>query len=463
MLRLLITFLAYTAIQLFQPLAAEAVSLVDIEGAIGPAQSDYVVRAIDTANRRGDEAVVLRINTPGGLDSSMREIIQRILASEIPVIGYVAPQGARAASAGTYILYASHIAAMAPATNLGAATPVQIGGMPTLPTPDTKKEPPKSEEQAPENDQQKTQPQDSTASSAGSAMENKLINDARAYISGLAELRGRNQEWAEKAVTEGATLTASQALKKNVINLMANDMDALLKGISGLTVATSSGQKTLSTANANVQVIAPDWRTRFLGVITNPSVAYILLMVGIYGLVLEFSNPGIGAGGVVGGISLFLALYALQMLPISYSALSLILLGLGLMAAEAMSPSFGILGFGGIIAFIFGSIMLMDTDIPGFQIALPIILAVTAASAGLLIFVLGLLFKTRHQAVVSGLGTFVGETATVVGAKENGAMVKIHGELWRVHCDQPLVAGDRVRITQASGLVLEACKEENPP
>src|SRR5690606_38552891 len=205
MLRLLITFLAYTAIQLFQPLAAEAVSLVDIEGAIGPAQSDYVVRAIDTANRRGDEAVVLRINTPGGLDSSMREIIQRILASEIPVIGYVAPQGARAASAGTYILYASHIAAMAPATKLGAATPVQIGGMPTLPTPDTKKEPPQSEEQAPENDQQKTQPQDSTASSAGSAMENKLINDARAYISGLAELRGRNQEWAEKAVTEGAT------------------------------------------------------------------------------------------------------------------------------------------------------------------------------------------------------------------------------------------------------------------
>lgn len=195
-------------------------------------------------------------------------------------------------------------------------------------------------------------------------MENKLINDARAYISGLAELRGRNQQWAEKAVTEGATLTASQALKENVIDLVAEDVPALLQGISGSTVTTSTGQKTLNTANASVAVIAPDWRTRFLGIITNPSVAYILLMVGIYGLVLEFSNPGIGAGGVVGGISLFLALYALQMLPISYSALGLILLGLGLMTAEALSPSFGILGFGGIVAFLFGSIMLMDTDVP---------------------------------------------------------------------------------------------------
>ncbi|MCK9505360.1 MAG: nodulation protein NfeD [Porticoccaceae bacterium] len=454
MLRLLATLLAFTAIQLSQPLTAGTVSLVDIDGAIGPAQADYVVRAIDTAHDRGDDAIVVRIDTPGGLDGSMREIIQRILASEIPVIGYVAPQGARAASAGTYILYASHIAAMAPATNLGAATPVQIGGMPTLPTSDPKKEQ--------EKEPQKTGAQDSPTSNAGSAMENKLINDARAYISGLAELRGRNQQWAEKAVTEGATLTASQALKENVINLVAEDVPALLQGISGSTVTTSTGQKTLNTANASVAVIAPDWRTRFLGIITNPSVAYILLMVGIYGLVLEFSNPGIGAGGVVGGISLFLALYALQMLPISYSALGLILLGLGLMTAEALSPSFGILGFGGIVAFLFGSIMLMDTDVPGFQIALPVILALTAASAGLLIFVLGLLFKTRRQPVVSGLGTFVGETATVVSARENGAMVKIHGELWQVHCNQPLAAGDRVRITQATGLVLEACKEETP-
>ena len=291
------------------------------------------------------------------------------------------------------------------------------------------------------------------------AMRSKVVNDARAYIRGLAELRGRNAEWAEAAVTEAATLTASRALEKNVIDVVADDVDDLLAQIDGRTVKVGKASVTLATAGATVKQVEPDWRTKFLGVITDPSVAYILLMVGIYGLIMEFSNPGMGAGGIVGAICLFLALYSMQLLPISYSALALLILGLGLMVAEAFSPSFGILGLGGIVAFIVGSIMLMDTDLPGFQIALPLILSLAAVSAGMLILVVGLLLKTRRQPAVSGLGTMVGEEAVVADIRDSGAMVKLHGELWNAHSDQQLSVGDRVRVTSVSGLQLEVTKE----
>lgn len=446
--------------------------IIDIDDTIGPASADHVTRNLREANEQSAVAVILRMNTPGGLDQSMRGIIKEILASDVPVIGYVAPHGSRAASAGTYILYASHIAAMAPATNLGAATPVQMGTPSDLPTADD--DPAESDyhpdeqsdeegESAPGHTSPRRQP-------AASASEQKAINDARAYIRGLAELRNRNAEWAERSVTEAATLSYRQALENNVIDLIAIDEQALLDAIDGRTVTTSSDERTLNTAGATLHQIVPDWRTQFLGVITNPGVAYILMLLGIYGLIIEFSNPGTGIGGIIGGICLLLALHAMQVLPISYTALALILLGLALMAAEAFSPSFDILGIGGVAAFIIGSIMLMDTQMPAFQIALPVILAVAAASAGMMIIVLRMLLRSRHHPVVSGVTTLTGAIGVVMrlsGANDevnithaNKAQVKLHGEIWNAQADHPLQPGDRVRVIAVDGLTLQVEKEE---
>lgn len=430
-------------------LAQQSIWLVDIKGPIGPATADRVTRTLDQAVADSVPAVILRMDTPGGLDQAMRDIIQAILASPVPVIGYVAPSGSRAASAGTYILYAAHVAAMAPATSLGAATPVQIGGGMPLPSPADQPEKPGAGDSKDKADQ---------APDSAQAMRNKVVNDARAYIRGLAELRGRNAEWAERAVTEAATLNAKEALELDVIDVIAEGTDDLLRQVAGREVTTATGTRTLATDQVAVKIIEPDWRSRFLSVVTNPSVAYILLMVGIYGLIFEFSNPGVGAGGIIGGICLFLALYALQLLPISYSALALIVLGVGLMAAEAFTHTFGILGLGGLAAFIVGSIMLIDTDLPAFQIALPVILAVAVVSAGAIVLIFHMLLKTRHQPLVSGLSTLEGQVAEVEQIHHGRAMVRLAGESWQVHCDTPLNPGDRVRVDHAKGLVLEVSK-----
>lgn len=445
-LLLLITALSVTPTEVW---------LIDIDGAIGPATADHVVRNLRDAHEHHAEAVILRMDTPGGLDQAMRDIIQAILASDIPVIGYVAPQGSRAASAGTYLLYASHVAAMAPATNLGAATPVQMGSPGGA--PESGKSPtsdPTDEDTSPEASPHVSAP--------ASASERKAINDARAYIRGLAELRGRNGDWAERAVTEAATLNASEALELNVVDLMAASEQALLAALHGRTVTTASGEHTLNTATASVHTVVPDWRTRFLAIITNPSITYLLILIGIYGLIMEFSNPGTGIGGIVGGICLLLALYAMQVLPISYTALALIVLGLALMVTEALSPSFGILGIGGTVAFLIGSVMLMDTDLPAFQIALPLILAVTAVTAGLTIVVLRMLMRNRHRTVVSGAHTLTG-TAGVVLRSHNGLLqVRVHGEIWNARAHTPLHSGDQVRVTAVEGLTLHVEKEEAP-
>jgi len=444
----LLALLLYSALSFGAPAqsaATRAVWVLDIEGAIGPAVADYLERGMAAANQADAALVVIRMDTPGGLDKSMRQIIQAIIASPVPVASYVSPSGARAASAGTYILYASHIAAMAPGTNLGAATPVQLdgGGMPGQP-------------------QQPSEGDDGSAGEPKTAMEKKVINDATAYIQSLAEMRGRNAEWAAEAVRSAATLTANQARDKNVIDLVADDIPQLLEKLDGVSVETAAGKLTLATAGSNIHRHQPDWHTQFLSVITDPSIAYILLLLGIYGLIFEFSQPGIGLPGILGGICLLVAMYALQVLPISYTGLALMLLGLGLMVAEALNPSFGVLGVGGIIAFAVGSIMLMDTHVPAFQIALPVILGITATSAGLLIMLLGMVWRARHSKLVSGLNTLVGEYARVELIHHGQPFVRLQGERWSVAADEPLAPGDWVHVTGTDGLTLNVIKESPP-
>ncbi len=418
--------------------------LIDVEGAIGPATADHMIRGLEQAAESGAELAILRIDTPGGLDTSMREMVKAVLSSPVPVVGYVAPAGARAASAGTYLLYATHVAAMAPGTNLGAATPVQIGS-PGLPTPGAP--------EGGEGGEPGSPPQP-----GGSAMERKIVNDAEAYIQSLAQLRGRNAEWAAKAVREGASLAAADALAEGVIDLLAESVGDLLRQLHGREVALGSGKLTLETDSLAVYEHPVDWRSEFLAVITDPNIAYILMLVGIYGLIIEFYNPGFGLPGVLGAMCLLLALYAFQVLPISYAGLGLILLGIALMTAEAFAPSFGILGLGGIAAFIVGSVMLMDTELPGYQIAMPMILAVAVFSAALLVVALGLLVRSRRRAVVTGLDHLLGASAPVESVSAGTVWVRLDGELWEARCSEALSPDDTVTVKGIDGLTLDVSK-----
>ena len=355
-----------------QPIAA----VVEIKGSIGPATQDFIERGLRQAQQDNAQLVVLKIDTPGGLSKSMRGIIQAILASPIPVISYVAPSGARAASAGTYILYASHIAAMAPGTNLGAATPVAIG------TPGGSKD-------------------DNQKSSKKSASELKAMNDAKAYIRGLAQLRGRNVKWAERSVSQAESLSAQEALKINVINVIAKNIPTLLKKINGKVVSIDGQDKRLKTTGLSIKVIHADWRTKFLTVITDPSVAYILLMIGFYGLLFEFINPGFIVPGVAGGICLLLALYAFQLLPINYAGLGLIVLGLAFIVGEAFLSSFGALGIGGVIAFVVGSVLLVRSDAPAFGIRWELIAGTAVVTLLFFLVILQMAFRAFQLPTIS--------------------------------------------------------------
>jgi membrane-bound serine protease (ClpP class) len=415
---------------------------ISIDGAIGPAAASYVKESLVKAGERRAEVVVLRLNTPGGLTTSMREIIRDVLASPVPVIGYVAPSGGHAASAGTYILYATHIAAMAPGTNIGAATPVQFGGpIPGLPggTPDKDGKDKKDGERQPE---------------AKDSMTAKATNDAVAFIRSLAELRGRNADWAEKAVREAATLSATAALQAGVIDLVARDQAELLRQVDGRAVEAAGGHaQRLATKDAKLEAIEPGWVSRFLAVITDPNVAFILLMVGIYGLIFEFMSPGAVAPGVVGTICLLLGLYSLNLLPINYAGFALMLIGIGLLTIEAFNPTV-VIGAGGVIAFVLGALMLFRVEAPSYRLSWWVIGITVAVFVGFFLVVLGSLRRARKGPARVGAQAMRGLPAEVLDWSENQGHVFAHGERWQARGAETFKPGDTVEIDNIIDLTL---------
>jgi membrane-bound serine protease (ClpP class) len=446
--------------------SAPIVVVLNVDGAISPGTADYVVRSLKSAAAENAQLVVLKMDTPGGLDTSMRQIIKQIIASPVPVAAFVAPEGARAASAGTYILYASHIAAMAPATNLGAATPIAIGigGVGGQPGPGDQQQ--KGEKDKKGGGQAKSgtaSPAGDEQAAPGSAMEHKQINDASAYIRGLAQMRGRNVEWAEQAVRKAVSLSADEALKLKVIEVIARDVPELLRQLDGRKVNVLGAERTLDMAGARIVTLEPDWRSRVLAVIADPSLAYLLMLGGMAGLFFEFSNPGFVLPGVVGAILLLLALFAFQMLPVNYAGLGLIILGLAFMTGEAFMPSF-VLGIGGIIAFVIGSVMLIDTDILGYGIPWAVIVPVAFASALFIFFVAGMALKARRRPVVSGSEELIGSLGEVLedfDGKDGWA--RVHGENWRIRCRQPLGRGQKIRVVRRDDLIFDVEPEAITP
>ncbi|QEL25314.1 nodulation protein NfeD [Bosea sp. F3-2] len=413
---------------------------IAINGAIGPASARQLKEALSVAAERKAEVLILRLNTPGGLVTSMREMIADILASPVPVIGYVAPAGGHAASAGTYILYAAHVAAMAPGTNLGAATPVQIGGLPSLP-----------------GGEKDTGPggngKDASGRPPGDAMAAKVTNDAVALIRSLAEMRGRNGDWGEKAVREAASLSASAALEQHVIDFVARDTTELLQLADGRTVEVAGKKEVLATKGLAVETLEPGWFIQLLSVITNPNVAIILMMVGIYGIVFEFMSPGAVAPGVVGVTCLVLGLYALDLLPINYTGLALMLLGVAFLIMEAFNPTV-VLGLSGAAAFLLGATMLLQVEGPGFAISWAVIGPAAALTLGLALLAGTYLWAARRNPPRVGGEAMRGLAVDILDWDGGEGHVLALGERWRAKADEPIAPGDSAEVTSVRDLVL---------
>ena len=436
--------------------AEGAATLIELNGPIGPAMSRYIERSLLDAQNQHSPVIIVQMDTPGGLDTSMRDIIKAILASPVPVVSYVAPSGARAASAGTYILYASHLAAMAPATNLGAATPISIGGEPpgAAPPSAAPELPPAPSSTTPPGNSAGANKQPAPAPSPATASERKAVNDAVAYIRGLAQLRARNADWAESAVRGAASLSAEDALAQHVIEIIAKDVPDLLQQLDGRKVQVAQHEVVLHTKGLAVTRIAPDWRARFLMVLTHPTIAYGLLLIGIYGLLLEGYNPGAVLPGVVGALSLILALYAFQLLAVNFAGLALIALGAGLIILEFFMPAFGSLGIGGLAAFVIGSIILFDNHAQGLQVALPVIAGIAISGALVIATIAWLAARARRRPVTTGAEAMIGGLVEVIAEGREQCVVRYGGELWNAQTVSPLHAGQQARIVKVAGLTL---------
>jgi membrane-bound serine protease (ClpP class) len=404
--------------------AVAPVAVIELDGAITPVTSRLLTAAINRAQAEHDQALVVKLNTPGGLESSMRSMVQSILKAEIPVIVYVAPKGARAASAGVFITIAAHVAAMAPATNIGAAHPVAVGGGDT-----------------------------------GKEMGKKIENDAAAFARSLAAERGHNVEWAEKAVRASVSATEREAVKLKVVDLVADSVPDLLAKIDGRTVKTASGNVTLATKDAPVKLIEVGFRDRFLALITDPNIAYILMMVGMLGIFFELQNPGATLPGVIGGISLILAFFAFQSLPINWAGVLLILFGVGLLIAEIKIASHGVLTAGGVVAMILGSFMLYEAPEVGFRVAWTVILPTVGATAGLVIWAVSAGVRAMMRKPVTGSSGMIGRLAVARSALGPEGQVQLDGEIWRAVSDGgAIAAGEQVRVMAVDGLTLKVSR-----
>ena len=413
--------------------------LIDVQGPIGPATMDFLVNSLEKAGTGNTELLIIRLDTPGGLDTSTRGIVKAILNSPVPVATFVAPVGGRAASAGTFILLASHIAAMSPATNVGAATPVSIMEGKTPGSRDK-----------PGRDDKTSEP----ASDSGDAMKHKVVNDAVAYIRGLAGEHGRNAEWAELAVREAASITAEKALEIGVIDLIARDVGDLLKQIDGRKVAVQGREREMHTDSLLIERLEPDWKNQLLSAIASPTIAYLLLLIGIYGLIFEGYNPGAVLPGVIGAICLLIALYAFQMLPVNYAGLALIVLGVILMIAEVIAPSFGALGIGGIIAMVIGSIILIDTDVPGYSVSRALIGSIAIAGSLGMMTIVWFALRARQRPVVSGREQLIGASGTALEGFDREGEVFVHSERWSAITQSPVSENQTIVVTGLEGLTL---------
>lgn len=423
------------------------VLLAEVTGVIGPPASHHVETAIEEAEARNAELLILQLNTPGGLETSMRDIIEDILDSHVPVVGYVAPSGGRAASAGTFILYATHVAAMAPGTNVGAATPVELGGGSPEPIDRNDDESKSGEAEAPTNTD---------------ALSRKAVNDAAAFIRSLSALRGRNAEWAERAVRYGEAISASEALELGAIEIVATDVEDLLRQLDGRTVSMPSGERTLSTQGRLVERVEPSFVTQMLGVLANPNVAFLLMLIGVYGLIYEFASPGSVGPGVLGAVCLVLGLYALNQLPLNYAGLALIVLGVAFMIAEAFTPTFGVLGVGGAIAFLIGGAMLIDTDLPEYRLSWFVIIASAALTGGFVALAMGYTLKTHRRRAVTGREGLIGSRAKVLDWSGGAGHVWAASERWNAQGPEGLAAGSWVRVVGVDSLKLQVTPDNAP-
>ncbi len=399
--------------------------VVRVQDIITPASADFIHRQLQEAADEKATVFVIELDTPGGLMDSMEAIIKDILASPVPVVTYVSPAGAHAASAGTYIMYASHVAAMAPNTNLGAATPIIMGD-------------------------------EKGGDKPKSTLEKKMISDASAYIRGLAETRKRNSEWAEKAVNEAVSLSSTEALKQNVVDVLASNIDDLMNKIDGRVVKVGDNSVTLKTKGAVIEHHEPDWHSKLLSIITNPNITFLLMGIGFWGIILEFSHPGAFFPGIMGAICLLLGLYAINVLPINYAGLGLIVLGLGCMTAEAFMPTIGVLGIGGAASFAIGSSILINSDVPGFGISPWLIAGMTLCSLGLLSVALAYALKARRRPVTTGVESMTGSIGEVIDWSQTDGTVLVVGTIWKAKSSAAYILkkGDKIKVLSVEGLCL---------